>query len=1004
MKQSTFNKLFDQLNSEQQKAVENLDGVVMVIAGPGTGKTQVLTLRIANILLKTQTEPENILALTFTESGVTAMRKRLVSIIGPLAYRVNIFTFHGFANYIFQTYPEDFQDILGFQPITDLEQIEILENLFETLSFQHIKPINAPYFYLQASRQTISELKRENILPSDFALALKQQLIDFDQIDDLYNEKGRYKGQMKGKYKDLLKQIEKNQDLVKLYKEYQKKLKQLGYYDFDDMLIQLISQMEINRDLLLRLQERFQYFLVDEHQDTNKAQNRIVELLASYHPNPNLFAVGDERQAIYRFQGASLENFLLIRRLYPDAQVISLDQNYRSTQLILDASESLMHHNKLPEVNLPARNALRANLQETERKLKLVGLDSVQHEYDYIASEIETLIKSGTNPNQIAILSRTNRKLKEIMTILQSREVPATLYSNQNVLETLEARKILTLLRSVADLNNELFLLKALHIDFLGVHPLDIIKLQNQAYESKTSLWEILSNLKKSSYKDLDKLKHLAQKMLEWNVLSHNQTLDKVFVTILKESGALRSDLQKNSVQQVSSIYLSLYDQIKSKLNKTPSYSLSEFLSFIDLVTSHNLSLSTSTLSDSDQAVKLMTAHGSKGLEFERVFVIDALDSSWGRRRGPANLFKLPYEQLSIVSKGTLESDDKQADERRLFYVALTRAKYGIHITYAQNDLEGKEQIPSQFLSEVSETFFDKEAVVENLETQTKSLDQIFPGEPAFSHADADYLAQLKEEVTKSFDQHGLSATALNNYLSCPWKYFFRNVVKLPEEKSLALILGNAIHQVIHEYLINKKTVQTCNQVVDRYSELISRATLTSNEIDQLQQKGVEFLPTYFDQKMKNWPDDNKSELWISGVGLENEIKLRGKIDMLEHIKDSDYRVYDFKTGNPKSRNQILGNTKDSNGDYKRQLDFYKLLLDRYLGGRLHMVEGVLEFVQPTKSGTIKSEVFSISSEDTQALEEIIQAVAKEIRSLSFWNQRCDDPACEYCAIREMMK
>jgi DNA helicase-2/ATP-dependent DNA helicase PcrA len=321
---SVFDDYYAKLNTAQKLAVDTIEGPVMVVAGPGTGKTQILTLRIANILMQTQINPENILALTFTESGVLAMRKRLVQIIGTPGYRAQIHTFHSFCNDVIRQNPEDFENLISSESITEVEQIQILEEIVQTTKLALLKPFGDPLYYVKHLLSAISDLKKEGITPTKLKKAIDDQEKDFGKIEDLYHEKGAYgpkvrddgtvtKGAMKGKYQDLQKDIAKNKELLIVFEKYQQSLRDKKQYDFNDMLLEVIAAFESNPDLLLRQQEYFQYILVDEHQDTNAAQNKIVELLCSYYEEPNLFVVGDEKQAIYRFQGASLENFLYFK-------------------------------------------------------------------------------------------------------------------------------------------------------------------------------------------------------------------------------------------------------------------------------------------------------------------------------------------------------------------------------------------------------------------------------------------------------------------------------------------------------------------------------------------------------------------------------------------------------------------------------------------------------------------------------------------------------------------
>ena len=316
---------YKKLNKAQKEAVDSIEGPVMVIAGPGTGKTSILTLRIANILKKTDATPDSVLALTFTKSGAYSMRKKLADIIGSSAYKVGIFTFHSFCEDIIKNYPEEFPRIIGANSITDIDQIKILEKIIDDTKLEILKPYGDVYHYVRPIISEIDNYKKENVGPEDLENILKKQEKEFKGLDDLYHDKGKYKGEMKGKYKDLLKSIEKNKELQKIYTKYEKALEKERLYDYQDMILEVIKAMESNKDLLLTLQEKYQYVLADEHQDANNSQNKILELISGFHNDPNIFIVGDEKQAIFRFQGASLENFLYFKKLCLSREFICIE-------------------------------------------------------------------------------------------------------------------------------------------------------------------------------------------------------------------------------------------------------------------------------------------------------------------------------------------------------------------------------------------------------------------------------------------------------------------------------------------------------------------------------------------------------------------------------------------------------------------------------------------------------------------------------------------------------
>src|SRR3989344_8771232 len=534
-----FQDQYKKLNAKQREAVDTVEGPVMVVAGPGTGKTQVLTLRVANILQKTQVNPGNVLALTFTENGAGEMRRRLAEIIGTAAYQVNISTFHGFANELIKEYPEEFGDILGRRAAGEVEQIELLQNVISNSRLKLLRPFGEPFFYLPAVRPSIAHLKKEGVTPESFSEILKKQQKEFEAIDDLYYDSGRYKGKMKGKYADFKKQLGKNMELALVYKNYQEQLAEKKLYDFDDMILELPKALESNPDFLLRLQEKYQYFLVDEHQDTNNAQNKVLELLSNFFDNPNLFVVGDERQAIFRFQGASLANFLYFKKLYPQAKLISLQKNYRSTQLILDAAQSFIQNNtqKLSAVLAGVKDDLiaqkrfdlesgkRSNLESA--KVQIYEFKKPEVEHYFISAKIKQLISEGIVPAEIAVIYRDNRDAGPVSEMLAKQQVSFRIESQKNVLEDSQIKHLITLFRFLNNITDEEKLFEVLHADFLGAPTLDIYKLVSQ-----TKRFD-LESLKRSN------LEKLADNFLRWQKLAKNVTLLEFFETVIRESGFL---------------------------------------------------------------------------------------------------------------------------------------------------------------------------------------------------------------------------------------------------------------------------------------------------------------------------------------------------------------------------------------------------------------------------------------------------------------------------------
>ncbi|HRO71564.1 MAG TPA: UvrD-helicase domain-containing protein, partial [Chitinophagaceae bacterium] len=346
-----FEEEFARLNKEQQRAVNTIDGPVMVIAGPGTGKTQILASRIGKILLDTDTLPENILCLTYTDAGVVAMRKRLLQFIGPDAYKVNIYTFHAFCNDVIQENLALFEKI-SLDPISELENIELYKELID--SFSKTNPLKRyrgdVYYEIKNLQNLFSTMKKEGWTPAFINRKIDEYLASLPTRDEfVYKRKFReFKaGDLKkDKIEDEKEKMEKLRAAVNEFDRFQELMRKRNRYDFDDMINWVIKAFEENKNLLADYQEKYQYILVDEYQDTSGTQNRIVELLISYWDQPNVFVVGDDDQSIYRFQGANVENMLSFADSYKDSlNKIVLVNNYRSTQPILDIAKSLINRN-----------------------------------------------------------------------------------------------------------------------------------------------------------------------------------------------------------------------------------------------------------------------------------------------------------------------------------------------------------------------------------------------------------------------------------------------------------------------------------------------------------------------------------------------------------------------------------------------------------------------------------------------------------------------------------
>ena len=456
------------LNKAQKTAINTIEGPVMVVAGPGTGKTEIIAQRIAKILEATDTPPDAILALTFTEVGAKAMRQRLLSTIGQSAYYVNISTFHSFCSGVIQDFPDKFVISKELEPLSELEKLEIFHQILSTNDFKFIKPPNQIFYYTSELSRAIQNLKREGITPKEFSSILEKEPESKDQ--------------------------NRNQELLKVFTNYQKIIKKRGRYDFEDMINFVVDAFKNDQDLLLTYQEKFLYFLVDEYQDTNSSQNQVVNLLASYWGDQaNVFVVGDPNQTIYRFSGASLENIIGFTKTYKKAKIITLDQNYRSTQNILDASYNLIQKNHLKptEVIESLNPKLTSFKKESSLKINTTHLPQDIVEDYWIANQVKQLINKGVKPEEIAILYRHNQDAHELSTMLAKLGIPFNIEGGINILKDPTINQLLTLFKVINNYKDNLEdsdIFALLHFKFLQLKPLDILKISREASKKRSSI------------------------------------------------------------------------------------------------------------------------------------------------------------------------------------------------------------------------------------------------------------------------------------------------------------------------------------------------------------------------------------------------------------------------------------------------------------------------------------------------------------------------------------
>ncbi|HZW65846.1 MAG TPA: ATP-dependent DNA helicase, partial [Hanamia sp.] len=981
-----FKEEYQKLNEQQKKAVDTIEGPVMVIAGPGTGKTQILAARIGKILLDTDALPQNILCLTYTDAGAIAMRKRLLQFIGPDAYKVNIYTFHGFCNEVIQQNLSLFEKT-ALNPVSDLERIQLYKTLIDHL------PKNNPlkryrgdvYFEITNLQNLFSTMKREGWTPEFIVERIDVYL---ERIKD--EEKFKYKrpslkyGAKVGDYKPAyFNEVDKMKKLcaaVNEFNNFQNLMKQRNLYDFDDMINWVIAVFKENKSVLADYQERFQYILVDEYQDTSGTQNEIVKLLIDFWDEPNVFVVGDDDQSIFRFQGANVENMENFAKSYEGLLKIVLTNNYRSTKPILDVSKSLIDRNierlihKFPGLT----KELKCSREELKKLISLpaiVEYNTIKDEMADVTNKIERLISKGTEPGKIAVIYKENNYGEQLMKYFRLKNIPYYSKKSINILDDPFAKKIIQIMQYLAAEHDVPFggdelLFEILHFDFYKIPPIEIAQLTVEVNKKNytgqhTSLRKLLFEKSHAIAKDLfdtgihEALKNFSKKFEQLISDVSNVLLQKLFENIISDAGVHPYIMKSKDKIRLLQILTGLFDFIKDETSRNPSLNLKGLMEVIEVMKKEKLALPLVQFSGNSAGVNLLTAHGSKGLEFEHVFIIGMNAHLWEKKRNGNNGYSFPDTLFSSLPSGSVEEE-----LRRLFYVALTRAEKYLTISFAKLKPDGKDAEQSMFVAEILE---GNDLEIETIKIPDEELMDFeilnyVKRAPEIDKSEQDFISSVLEKFV-------MNVTSLNNYLDCPLSFYYKNLIRIPAGKSETLEFGSAVHYALQKlfeemqksddqkFLSKERMLEHFNWYLARHRE-----NFTPESFKRRKEHGEIVLGDYYDQYIASCNKIVAVERTIKNV--VNGIPIKGKIDKLE-FNGKEVNVVDYKTGDPDKSNDKLKPPHDKNpvgGDYWRQAVFYKILVDNYKKD-WRVISTEFDFIEPDKKKNYQKRKLVITPE-----------------------------------------
>lgn len=1093
--EETYRTALEGLNEAQRQAVDTIEGPVLVIAGPGTGKTQLLGVRVAHILQKTDTMPQNILCLTFTENGAENMRERLTRFIGQAAYDVNISTYHAFGGDLIRRFPEAFVETRLQTPADDLTRRQLLRKIVDGLSYRN--PLKQLQHHLGDLLGTISEVKRALLTTEDLlaiarenasfitaanavvietlqgvttfqmGIAKAQPLFEslFTQLQILIpaqpaNERfgslaelavtelaealqeaassGKTTPLTAWKNNWLAKNAENQfvfdgalqnhriQALADVFEQYQSALAEHGWYDFDDMILRSIEALEKRPELRYSLQEKYLYLLLDEFQDTNAAQLRLVELLSDnpvHEGRPNVLAVGDDDQAIYAFQGAQYSNMLDFYRMYNDVQVVNLTENYRSTADILLTAENvagqiearLTNHFDQASKTLHAAKKTPKAAQIARREFR-----SDVAQYDWIASQIKQLIDAGTSPSEIAVLAPKHRQLEPLVPYLADLEVPMRYEKRENILEAPVVRQLLAMSKLVLALQARDFETadclwpEVLSFDFWAIPIRDLWQLSWEVQEVDKNTDSNWTKTLMASDKPYFQTPALLMTALAGRIATETceQLIDYLIgtdavPTHTTDPETVRSPLRTfytgDAVQHSNPDLF--YDAIshltvlRSKLRDyeathSGAFTLPDLISFVEMYESaEERMLNTSPYNQQADAVQLMTVFKAKGLEFEHVFLPSCQDDVWGSSsRGNTNKLTLPPNLAPIRHAGA--NDDERL---RILFVAITRAKYNLQLTSFARTFTGKTTKHLKYLNEQEQpdgSFHSlvlpdhAQAVVQN-DHHAPTLDSLELNWRQ-RHINGRGTTELRGLLSKRLQHYQLSPTHLTSFIDLeyagPDAFFFRTLLRFPEAPTADSQYGDAIHTTLEwlqHRVAEQGAVPSIPSIVQHFKECIKASKLAPGRLPLLEERGEKALVAYMAQRGHIFKPSDKAERNFRREGVfVGDVHMAGKVDRIEiNQKAKTITVVDYKTGKSHSR----WSSEARLHKYQLQLYCYKLLIEGSHSFKGYTVDtGRIEFVEPDSEGHIHTLELRFNDNELTRVRKLLQAMWRHVQSLDF--------------------
>ena len=918
-----FREDLKKLNKEQLSAVKHGDGPLLVVAGAGTGKTTVLINRLAYLVMEKNIKTDEIFLATFTEKAVGEMVERADKIL-PYGYvDLWINTFHGFGERILKEHALDIGLSPDFKLLDETAQWVFIKKNLDLFNLSYYAPAGNPNKFIKELLKHFSRLKDENIEPEEYSKYYQdlEKKVEKDKIGDL-------------DISDEL-EIEKLKELSEAYVVYNKLLVENNYLDFADLINCTIKLFKTRPNILKIYQEKFKYLMLDEFQDTNYSQYELIKILAG--KKANLMVVGDDDQSIYKFRGASISNIMQFKDDYPEAKEIVLGRNYRSKQEILDLAYKFISHNNPNrlEVKLGINKKLKSYYNPENKSLEAVSAYNFLNESDelsFVSSKILEIYKQDPECNWLdfAILTRTNDSANKYSKELSRLNIPNLFVSLKGLYYKPIILDICSYFRLLDNYRESSALFRVLNMEEFKISYTDLQNIISEAKKKYWSLFEALQNIDKIrgvNPLSIAKIEKLLNLVNAHSIIARDQKPSHVFVKFVYDSEILKN-LNHEKDKEIFSYINQFYQKIKKFEEGDDTLRLKDFMELLDFeLEAGDFGRLKNDFADVD-SVKVMTVHSAKGLEFKHVFICDLVE-----RKFPSDnrSDKINIPEELIKEKNISAEDFHIEEERRLFYVALTRAKESLHLTSAKDYGGAREKRPSVFLKEADVNLIESEKInFEELEIlkDIRVLEEQNEGE---------FLLKKEELKLPSY----FSFSQFASFDKCPLQYKYAHLLKVPVPiEKYNLTFGKVIHNVLYHFLLpilQGENKMQANLFADKkkIEENIKLEKILSLYEDNWQDEGYENLEARdnYKEKGKNILISFYSSLIENNLPniyfLEKDLRFKfknntiiGRIDRIDKLENNKFEIIDYKTGNAK---------ETLSTDDKKQLILYKIMIENVL-------------------------------------------------------------------------